>query len=660
MPNCAFRNRRSSGTTLLEVLVTIVIFLVGILAVVQIFPKGFQILLTTNRTSQATAIARSTVEDLTSAPEELPEAIVPIRMTALGYAIDASYQQLGFNAEGNRLSSTGVLSDSALNIPLAPWPRFSGPNVIRRIIGEGKTITAPRQVLPGANNYGCLLMLRFAPLDVDNTNGKMLVLYGNDLIQQVRSPETGEDRSDAYYVENADNSGVTLVLPRGNTDRTYHFSVSAYQQVGSNIHKSDFLDSSIFVSAGTGFFSFPLLGTAPGQIPNLLSIDINALRVQRQYTQLAAATAFSDDPYEYRIINAPLGELLINPLASSMFVSKDGGRQPLLAKANYTVYDWQILREDFRLSPGAYTTSAGNSELSQQYKLALGSILVGGADGNDGLKITTMPQLEVGSGSVFEAADEALANNLVVLDLDTGGVVMERRPNDPVRSTRPLISVNKTSGLVTFRDSDSTASNGTTGIILLPNGNKQTVQLENRALRALYRVKNSLAVQVLKAPSLYSASLSPTLEFAQFFVGRSGAQYGLGNAGRRTRIYFPRTDVGRKVTVGKIDYIANGGSGRERRQAFGQDFIIRTDTDTTGPYVDLTEFDPQAVDFDYDGGDPVGNVKGSSVAVRVSWNPDFFKLGTDPVANMALLDKWGQSYRSSTNETYIDSGEVAR
>ena len=57
-----YRNRHRLGTTLVEVLVVIVVFLVGILAVIQIFPKGYQILLLTRGKSVSQALARDTME----------------------------------------------------------------------------------------------------------------------------------------------------------------------------------------------------------------------------------------------------------------------------------------------------------------------------------------------------------------------------------------------------------------------------------------------------------------------------------------------------------------------------------------------------------------------------------------------------------------------
>src|SRR5580700_9951541 len=70
------RNRRTLGTTLIEILVVIVVFLIGILAVIQIFPKGFQLLLLNRNREVAQGLARDYVEMLKSRPDQLPEQIV--------------------------------------------------------------------------------------------------------------------------------------------------------------------------------------------------------------------------------------------------------------------------------------------------------------------------------------------------------------------------------------------------------------------------------------------------------------------------------------------------------------------------------------------------------------------------------------------------------
>ena len=72
------------GTTLIEVLVTIVVFLVGILAIAQIFPGGVKILNRTRNTSMAVAMAKSQLEMMAAKPELVPEQILPLEIVNVG------------------------------------------------------------------------------------------------------------------------------------------------------------------------------------------------------------------------------------------------------------------------------------------------------------------------------------------------------------------------------------------------------------------------------------------------------------------------------------------------------------------------------------------------------------------------------------------------
>lgn len=662
MPNRAFRTRNATrqGTTLLEVLVVIVIFLVGILAVMEIFPRGFKILITTSRNSVSSALARDQIEQLTSAPDQMPEMILPIVPTPTGYAVNANYDIRNFSAVGNKIDNAGILYNGAT--ALGPWQRFSGPNVVRRVIGEGKPIPAPRQVGSSSLYYGGALLLRFGPIDFDAADATSLVAYGNDMIPLNREPGPIENPQDGtFYILNPEGSGIQLSLPSGPVNFRYHYSVSAYVAVNGKVVKSDFLDMTIPVPSSiidpvTGRYPnyiFSMAGGGAGQISNLLSVDTSTLRLQRQFAPIGNNVAFSNDPYEFKLLDSKLGLLLFNPIGNSVTFDKGTGREPLTARVNYNVYDWRVLRDEFRLS-----AISG----PQQYKLSIGSLKVAGLTQEDGLTITPHPTLELApsDGSIdLSPADQIHSDNLVIVDLETGGLVMERKPGDAANTPNPLVTVNKSNGIITFIDADKNTTNGTTGYILLADGTTAKVPLENRAMRALYRTNNDFAVQVLKAPPHYTVSTMPSPGLAQYFVGRSDLYYGAGaGVGVATRIYFPRMDAGRKVTIGRVNYFSGG----QPKQLIGQDFLIQppSQLDPQGAYVDLADVDAAATGFDYSSGAPVADVKGASVGVRVSWNPEYFTLGTNQDLNLQSLDTWGRSYRTSTNETYLDSGKVAR
>jgi hypothetical protein len=236
---------------------------------------------------------------------------------------------------------------------------------------------------------------------------------------------------------------------------------------------------------------------------------------------------------------------------------------------------------------------------------------------------------------------------------------MEKDKNVPVTTPNVYISVNKSNGLITVRDLDDSTP-GTQANLMLPDGQIQTnVTIDNRAVRALYMARNEFAVQVLKAPSLYNITYGRP-GVGQYYIGGSGA------FGEPTRIYFPKADAGRKVTIGVINYRRSGDA--SPRQILDQDFVIRypVGSNPSGlPCIDVADVDSQATTLDATAdarsfGYAVSGVKGASVAVRTVWNPQFFRLGEDTAQNMTKVNQWGRGWRRSTNETYLEQGDISR
>jgi hypothetical protein len=164
------------------------------------------------------------------------------------------------------------------------------------------------------------------------------------------------------------------------------------------------------------------------------------------------------------------------------------------------------------------------------------------------------------------------------------------------------------------------------------------------------------AVQVMKAPSQYSRSWDAP-GVAQFYVGGSNAS--LSNPGNSRRIYLPWNDLGKKVSVETIYYRRTGDDlNLAPREMNGQDFVISSDTDSFGPFIDIQSVDPDAayIDLSYYGYG-ARNVKGASISVRVLWNLSSFKLTGDSAENMRRFNVWMGEWRKSETETYLQRSE---
>jgi len=682
------RNRRTLATTLIEVLVVIVVFLIGILAVIQIFPKGFQLLLLNRNREVAQALARDYVEMLKSKPDQLPEQIVSAYYDLNGNLIINSAKDpndLGTLAAAVNGNAFGT---DINGVGLGNWQLISGSNVFRRVIGEGRRVPSPRAVGTGTAYFGGLMILQFGPINYQPataTTPANISVYGNDLEQIIGIPGFQTLRTDyQYFVSSPNNGQIAISLPSGSlgppadTKRQYRVSFSAYVNIGTGpVVKRDYSElvpvvvddqnpdasGQLPLSVAFSLQTLLNLNNVSGTPITLDEVDLNTLRVERFFLPIPKdATPFSQtDPYQYKLLNENLGVILFNPIGNATFVSREGhDREPLTARVNYDVYDWRILHDDFRIDTGVLPgepSAVDPQVLTAQHKLPIGSLKVAGLAGPDGLPITPIPTLEV-PPPVAGTTDTSTANgpsadNFVLVDLDTGGVFCEVNTNN---RTQSLITVNKNTGVVTINDIDGDSTNGITGELLLPDGTTMNVQMDNRAVRALYMANQEYSVQVLKAASQYTVSATAAnLATGQFYMGGTVA-----TVGQPWRIYFPQSDNGRKVTVGEVTYLRNGDN--FVHDLLAQDFLVkvRPGDALNMPSIDLTDVDPNATAISFQNGIGARGIKGASVAVRVLWNPTAFHLTPDGPTNMSKLNQWGQAWRKTTNETFLQKEDNNR
>ncbi|RYG47979.1 hypothetical protein EON79_05840 [bacterium] len=656
---------RHRGTTLVEVLVVIVVFLVGILAVVQIFPRGFQILTLTRKGAQANALARSLSEQLEANPAELPSEIVPVGPGTVAEDMAVTPGDLG--PTGDRLDSNGILSRGG--VAVGNWALYSGANRFRGIVGETRRVPAPRRVGADQAMYGGLLFPNFGPIDT----AYPLVVSGNDLIRNPRPPGQLDERTDItdpsgnlsywsaidslggsdFFLDTDNNAEPVVYVPSGPTPRLYRFTLSIVvsrngrpvRRTFRNLPYQNGIPTPLSIPAttlvtGSEQLGYPLVRVrlAP-MIANAMvagdtyqSIYPDSIRVKRGYLDIDTAN-FSNDPFEYKVLSASRGMLLFNPAGYSQTIDGSNGRQPLEASLDYVVADWRVLHEDFRL------TASDNG----QAKLAIGA-LKGPVSEPDGRQATSMTFTEPNNTTLLARIQSPGATFLQITDLDTGGIVCERDPD----TQATLVTVNKSLGLVEMADANTGAENRQIKI-LLADGQIRDFDLQGRALRMFYMTRDEFAVQVLKPAASYSQTVGRP-GAAEFYVGGSAS----GVGGVLTRLYFPRSDAGQKVTIGVLNYLD---STNRQRQIVGQDFTIRFRQNEENPSIDLLDVDSSAARFDPNT-ISARDVRGTSLTVRTLWNPDFFSLGADPVANLRKLDQWNRATRSSTLQTYVARGEA--
>ncbi len=138
------------GTSLVEVLVVLVILLIGVFAVIRIFPLGFIGLRSAESRTFASRLAQQTMEQLQGENANVPQGVLPSSMNPATLVTTEDPDDLGMYD-----------ADKSDNKPPVYNPYFADVNRYRNIVGE--TVKIP---LPTAAGYlsGSLYTVKFGPI----------------------------------------------------------------------------------------------------------------------------------------------------------------------------------------------------------------------------------------------------------------------------------------------------------------------------------------------------------------------------------------------------------------------------------------------------------------------------------------------------------------
>lgn len=612
---------------MIELLVVVVVFMIGVLAIMRIFPTGLRVIATTRASTIANQLAHAEVERIQGRSNSMPEMILPLRNVRVSgqtlTVVDPDRDPNDMGPITNRIDRDGMVRDAGDEI-LGYWPVLSGLNGVRRIIGESGPVPAPRKV--GAVTGG-LMVLNYGPIDFDLIRDNLAV-YGGDLVRHEGAPAVDARVVEyEYYVEEPEEEEAKLYLP-AETARNYRLAMTAWIDRSGKLERRQIVNASIAVPASPGdFFEFDLETLFAAN--EFKGAEFDSIQIAREF---ARVTNFTSDPYEYRLLDPAFGMLLFNPNAHThVEMRANGERTPLRARVDYDVMDWRVLKEDFRVPDG-----------DAQWTLKVGNLLTTTRFTADEQRFTgiNIPVQTEGAGL---GTTETRA--LLVLDLETGGVFLPRS-----------FSVNNSSGVVTFLDTDNDQSNGVQCAVIMPG---QTVATEinatGRLVRAFSMATGEWGLQIQKAADRFRQVLARP-GFGECYVGGSAAYFGVTplSAGEAlTRIYFPRMDNGKKVSIGQIWYEDSSGNVKE---IAAQDFLIQgSPADSVGlPYIDIRTVASDAVEFNFDlYGYAVKNVRGASVSVRVAWNTAPLRLTADMDRNAQIFNEWGRNWTRFSTEAYI-------
>lgn len=651
------RGGKTAGTSMIEILVVIVVFLVGILAIVQIFPGGFRLLTQSRAQTIAQNLAGQMLTRAVSQTDGVPEAILPVEYRPNGANLDvipaANRRPGDLSPFGDAIDSTGVVY--YLGTAIGYWPYVSGPNIMRRVVGESHRIPAPRSI---GTDFGGFLTLTYAPVLVSQPAhstvqyNQAFEIYGPDLIGSQGAPTVGTTYPDyEFFIQDSDTSTPTLQMPRATGDaagadnRTYRYTLTAWVIKAGVTSRREVTGTMMINSAPGGGFLPVSVATLPNVVlggETLASVEPESIRIAQLFTPIMSGN-FSYDPsdatkkpiraYEYKIVGSPeLGQVLFSPAGYNQFQSRPEGRVPLTARATYDVYDWRIIHDDFRI-PAATPL---------QYKLTLSSLRVLGRNQADGTPYTGLGlQLPRFGGAPVVYDYE---HDFALIDTETGGVYLPES-----------YRIDSSAGILTFIDQDSNLSNGLQMKLVYPGSTVvSTIDAAGRSVRALYMANNDWSVQVMKASSLYTqnAPIDSMPQAMQYYVGGSSGSLG----GSATRVYFPWADLGQKVKIEEVVYT----DGTSIKTLKDQDFLVsKVAADPFGlPSVDIKDFDSSAVSFDSSTyGYAVKGVKGVSISARTLWNISVFSFGSNPTTNLSLLSKYQSNYRHANLDTVVQRGD---
>ena len=686
------RRRLTRGTSLIEILTVIVVFLVGILAVVQIFPPGLNVLRTTRAQTQAAALAKAEAQRALGQAVQLPEMVVAAAFNGTLVQILPTSDPNELNPPPDNPAAGTGLVDVDGNVIVAAtnighWTKLSGPNRINRVIGEGRPVPQPTNIngeLAGVMN------LMFAPIyhvynnGSNTTQGNVLTVYGNDLEARAGATDDGipapaETNYPTYTFTFVPGSKATNAAntPFPNEDQIWigrlydpvslsllrhghRISMSfSYDIGGGNVRNVeaiatvpgviDAVNNPAYQEFGNyAVISVPrILDTPPATYTsaNYRGVESAALRVQRLYRELPRAGAFNPaDPYEFKSYNRALGTLLFNPAGAATKVqSSDGVSMALLARADYSVYDWRIIRDEFQVPA---TTTVGS--MNPSIKLVLNSIQAKNSNASDN---SLFPGIAIPADNFMFTPDVAgglASQDFVLMDMTTGGIIA----GNTAANAGSAYVVDKRDGNIRFIDSDTTDAFPITGTEWFPGLTpadpwiqSAPLDLSGRKVKAMYIGRGSYAVQMYKAAASYKIvypGTSADLAGGQCYPGGSNGW------GQTNRLYFPLADSGQKVTIGDLrtDSVVSPITRDRDFKLSGRETIAGV----TLAYAEMPgnfNFAPT--------GYAVRRVAGASLKMRAFWNPQTFSLNGDQAGNFDRIKLWTQTWHKVETETF-DAG----
>ncbi|HEY3377853.1 MAG TPA: prepilin-type N-terminal cleavage/methylation domain-containing protein [Armatimonadota bacterium] len=338
------RARRRSGFTLVELMVAIVVLLVGVVAALRIFPRGFEIFTRTQQTYTGLEMTDRLVRELTEHPENLPDGIYPVDNDATPAADMATFAWDDMTAI-NYLDYAGgpQAYKNYIQGADAPWPLWEpySVRVLRRVVGERCVIPS---VVDADNKvyFAPRYLVRFGPMETSGAVSIYDLRYRKVSLEELNGLLKRMDSlpDKLYYAIDYWN-GKAYFLPDAQERKV---RLVCYQQVVGVLTRQE-PAGGITVSAATDLTTLPVPTVIPGMTAG--SMVPGSEQLNRAYSAAASSTGLQSGQY-FIDDNGGSAGLLYGTID---FAQADAGRT---VKIDYTVADWNILHEDVTVNPDGY------------------------------------------------------------------------------------------------------------------------------------------------------------------------------------------------------------------------------------------------------------------------------------------------------------------
>ena len=442
--------------SLIEVLAALAVFVIGILVIVRLFPPGFFVIKQSENFTLANRLAQSELERLKGTTANLPAGI-------LGWDIVRGAVLIDMNPE-NMDDLPGLTGQD-------PY-YYSDVNKFRRIYSESTKIPAP--MTTQAWGDVSLYVMNFSPIEWKDSNS--IVVRSGPMRRRDIPESPGTIRSSSDYAIDYDTA-VLHVRPYSDP-REFMITYSYWARPSNGRPElRPVLSAHVYVSANASTVDIPNANPIPAPVKDasgFMGIDQGSDTLHRAFNEIPVTTAFSGNPYEYKVLDEFRGVLGFNPAGHGYEEVTAWGTVALTAYIDYDVLDWHIIREERKIPETALITSQADLDA----KLTLRFIKnAGSTNVADPMQ---SPTIEM-DGSTYIGLSSALNFGILAIDIQTGESFNETSVS-PI-DNKPIMVVNYKDGIIRFhRD------------------------MAGRTFRIYYRAEGDWALQVFKTYESYRRS----------------------------------------------------------------------------------------------------------------------------------------------------------